>query len=94
MPKYIDADALLKKFNIDDMETVNGCVPILIARETIERAPAADVAPVVHGRWIEDDTGIMHYCSECHKYNGSTTYMPKYCPNCGALMDGKDEDNG
>ena len=99
MPKYIDADALckkLEKYVPDGWDEYNDGFTTMQANamSEVEFSPAADVAPVVHGRWIEDDTGIMHYCSECHKYNGSTTYMPKYCPNCGALMDGKDEDNG
>nr|DAQ32640.1 MAG TPA: NADH-PPase NADH pyrophosphatase zinc ribbon domain [Caudoviricetes sp.] len=37
----------------------------------IKELPAADVAPVVHGRWIKDN-------------------LPKYCPECGAKMDGKE----
>ena len=89
MPKYIKAVDAADKFSEISGTPLCELVDIMCAIH------AADVAQVVHGRWIEDDTGIMHYCSECHKYNGSTTYMPKYCPNCGALMDldGKDEDN-
>lgn len=49
--------------------------------------PAADVAPVVHGRWIMD--GKEHcYCSECkHGRNIRTQIGWVYCPNCGAKMD-------
>ena len=100
MPKYIDADALLKKFNIDDMETVNGCVPIRIARETIERAPTADVAEVVHGKWIllgknehNYETSVEEKCSLCGRYvyRYDTELQDNYCPNCGAKMDKEDE---
>ena len=47
--------------------------------------PAADVAPVRHGRWIEDDDGYGQHCSEC----GMDYYVEKYryCPNCGAKME-------
>lgn len=52
-----------------------------------------ELVPVVHGEWVEDDTGVMHYCSRCHQYNGSTTYEPNYCPNCGAKMNLEGEQN-
>lgn len=51
--------------------------------------PAADVAPVVHARWIEDGSLIIT-CSECKRgYNLIAKYT-HYCPNCGAKMDGGD----
>ncbi len=57
--------------------------------------PAADVAPVVHGRWIdgaEDFTCGNHNaeCSICRCYvswDGCDEDF-NYCPNCGAKMDG------
>ncbi len=56
----------------------------------IEDLPAADVAPVVHARWIaRSDKGIIsmthpYMCSRCWRVE-----MDKepYC-NCGAKMDG------
>lgn len=56
----------------------------------IEVLPAADVAPVVHARWIaRSDKGIIsmthpYMCSRCWRVE-----MDKepYC-NCGAKMDG------
>lgn len=61
----------------------------------IINAPAADVAPVVHGRWI--DKGEYAVCTECGGRSG-TQYdgvepiplMTQFCPNCGAKMDGDD----
>lgn len=55
----------------------------------IENFPAADVAPVVHGRWIpcKYATSENEDCSNC----GYSTYYGNeydYCPNCGAKMDG------
>ena len=55
--------------------------------------PAADVAPVRHGRWI--DKGEYAVCTECGGRSG-TQYdgvepiplMTQFCPNCGAKMDG------
>ena len=60
----------------------------------IEALPAADVAPVVHGHWVEkelfipwcdDDVDIIYECSCCRTESGGTS---PYCPNCGAKMDG------
>lgn len=46
--------------------------------------PSADVAPVVHGRWIYHDDGVIT-CSECGNAESSDSY---YCRYCGAKMDG------
>ena len=55
--------------------------------ETIRTMEAADVAPVVHAQWIEDESGII-ICPECKRgYNLIAKYT-HYCPNCGAKMDG------
>ena len=54
------------------------------------RLPAADVAPVVHGRWdiSKGPLGDMCKCSAC----GSLPSLPtKFCPYCGARMDGATE---
>ena len=59
------------------------------AKIAIEKLPAADVVPVVHGRWIDDGRGII-ICPECKRgYNLHAKYT-HYCPNCGAKMDGGD----
>lgn len=58
----------------------------------VDDAPAADVAPVVHGRKIEDgDIGCFWLCSLCGE---CLPYGANYCPNCGAKMDLEDENNG
>lgn len=59
------------------------------------KIPAADVAPVRHGRWIPSDyTGDCCYtCSECGFVRDAYLLdIGNYCPACGALMDEK-EDN-
>ena len=55
-------------------------------------APAADVAPVVHGRWIHDGCRVEGgidwcHCSECGKSDNFCA-RTNYCPNCGGKMDG------
>lgn len=55
----------------------------------VQDAPAEDVVPVKHGYWREYGIGYgMSFCSEC-EYNGEPTM--KWCPDCGAKMDGKKE---
>lgn len=67
---------------------INGIETVL---EYAENLPAADVAPVQHGRWIDGDP----YCPICRKdkFRGLDAdiwadWQPDYCPNCGAKMDG------
>lgn len=58
----------------------------------IWKAPTADVAPVVHGRWVRHyrsgtpvADGYVSTC--CDMWNNRKS---DYCPNCGAIMDGGD----
>ena len=60
------------------------------AMDIIKEIPAADVAPVVHGQWDVSKglLGDMCKCSAC----GSLPSLPtKFCPYCGARMDGAAE---
>lgn len=58
------------------------------AQRAILNAPAADVAPVVHGRWLYGDYyDIGDVCSECDWDSQMTHPSYRYCPNCGARMD-------
>lgn len=64
-----------------------------VQSDYIERLPAADVAPVRHGRWIKDEffsdeVNNGEKCSQCGELIGWFGNLPKYCPGCGALMDG------
>lgn len=58
--------------------------------EAINAAPAADVVPVVHGWWNADETCSL--CGEKSTEGLDATkwnyWLPNYCPNCGAKMDG------
>lgn len=65
------------------------------ACKAIKTAPAADVAPVVHGEWIDIPDGTETICSYCKaSWNvfDNDTYRFNYCPNCGAKMEREDED--
>ena len=49
---------------------------------------AVDAVEVVHGRWENEQIGFMYYdaiCSACKSHNNSAS---RYCPHCGAKMDG------
>ena len=55
--------------------------------EAIEKSVAADVAPVVHSKWEICCDGYYPYCLNC-RAEPPGREMTKYCPNCGAKMDG------
>ena len=56
---------------------------------TVKNFPAADVRPVVLGKWVfcggTWEGANIFKCSECGKsvYHEETNY----CPNCGAMME-------
>lgn len=56
----------------------------------IEALPAADVAPVRHGRWVLVDTDEEQFfiCSECEN---KEYWESDCCPNCGEKMDRGDD---
>ena len=61
----------------------------------IDEIPSVDVAPVRHAKWklIDECVNEGVYCSNCHKKIYRAEYAnqkvkSKYCPNCGARMDG------
>ena len=59
----------------------------------IARFPAADVAPVVHGRWISVAGKRDRICSRClhnepYKNADDDAEVFEFCPHCGAKVDG------
>ena len=60
------------------------------AKQALASVPAADVVPVVHGRWIQVDSTKCR-CSHCDIIALIALYPhgdKNFCPNCGAKMDG------
>ena len=98
MAEYIERETLLKHTIAlnNPHELGENVVPV----SDIEAAPAADVAEVVHGRWIllgknehDYETSVEEKCSLCGRYvyRYDTEPQDSYCPNCGARMDKEDE---
>lgn len=100
MSRYIDKFALQdklqkKKPGIANKRYTEGWNDaVLMVKSMVHSAPTADVAPVVHGRWIPKEENVWNLempvvvdwlCSEC---NISGHYTLNFCPNCGARMDG------
>ena len=62
-------------------------------KEKIKALPSADVAQVVHGRWIKY-TGmgkVQWMCSECSAEEKNPK-VANYCYHCGAKMDAQGEE--
>ena len=106
MAEYIEREAFLgdieKRYCLpckDAGKDYNGCMCRACLVDDMQGdvigEPAADVAPVVHGRWVLLDECYNEgvYCSACHKKVYKKCYAnqkikSKFCPHCGAKMDG------
>lgn len=95
MAEYIQRETLLEHAEYDNNYR------LIIPAEAIKAAPAADVVPVVHGRW--DDSGRYTFpsgnaavrCTNCGCALTESEYHLNnwnYCPVCGAKMDGGEVD--
>ena len=97
MSEYIKREQVLKLLESAQawgwsMDTLHG---------EIQALPDADVAPMIHGKWLEyqneQDRGF-HYCSNCKdqafNYNDDNNevveVLSNYCSRCGAKMDLED----
>lgn len=87
MAEYIEREALFRSI-ADDVAPFN----VAMVFRHIHNAPAADVAPVRHGHWIDGfiPDSMLCGCSECGFTCGAHSFL--YCPSCGAKMDGKGGD--
>ena len=98
MAKYIDWEAVYKRAcrgctrHGDEVGSCYHEEPCEELQSEFASAPIADVEPVRHGSWIPVDGGL-HKCSHCHTVRKTDVARDYYCPNCGAKMDGG-EDNG
>ena len=96
MAEYIECrecDSLYcKGCNLKNLETMlrNGKFDCIMNENRCINT-AADIAPVVHGQWVDNGIpdSILSGCSVCGFTCGSSSFF--YCPNCGAKMDKHNE---
>nr|DAE52912.1 MAG TPA: RimK-related lysine biosynthesis protein, Probable-dependent amine/thiol ligase family Amino-group [Caudoviricetes sp.] len=101
MAEYIDRGAAVKVV-LRERKPTNSVAQnrmLSIIQHDLLTVPAADVVPVVHGRWehsrYEDCSEQFELvkCSQCnHEAYAMAFYVRggNYCPNCGAKMNGGD----
>ena len=100
MAEYIEREALIrriKEIHCADCDSYHGvrCRACWVddTLDYIDSEPAAEVAPVRHGRWKCNKP-----CPVCggDRFEGLDAdiwadWEPPYCPNCGAKMDGGED---
>lgn len=96
--RLIDANALTEYFkrlarSLANARCFSAADAVRGAAEKVASAPTIDAVAVVHGRWVRDEANENWFaCSVCKGENGpwnrfaECTY--KFCPWCGAKMDG------
>lgn len=96
MAEYIDKNATVGILEAMSRSADCECIKKRLekAAKRVSAFPAADVAPVVHGRIVGslEDGRYRRRFSCCGEDATMITQWawPKYCPNCGAKMDGGD----
>ena len=100
MPEYISRETLRDLMYTEAFDRDTGLqrwdsglwIRSKLFENCIEAIPAADVVEVVRGKWLPSDIpdSILDKCSECGFDTGAFTFH--YCPNCGAKMDGGQDD--
>ena len=103
--RLIDANALDEKVGkLAERYAAQGRMVVAedynFIRTVLMTAPTVDAVEVVHGKWIDEGLGSWS-CSSCldiFTFDDYGDRHPKddcgcnYCPNCGAKMDGGNED--
>ena len=96
MAEYIEKETAIRALLNDAPEQVGYSRED--AADCIRYMDAADVAQVRHGRWMNANSRPKTYWRRCTACGGLAYFCGigcsyKYCPNCGARMDGG-ADNG
>ena len=94
MAEYIEREALINAYDKEQKR------PGPYSFESIiNSVPSADVAPVIHGKWVQErqignhfmGSGTSFHCSVCGRKAGHNQVKAyHYCPRCGAKMDKED----
>ena len=98
MAEYIDREVALSLIQPYAPEDGQSAVTIATAKKLVRsivyRTPTADVAPVVHGKWIHEGSSHAWVCSRCGRgVNADPEGIDLYCYHCGAKMDETVEDD-
>lgn len=84
--RLIDADSL------ETHETYNGEWVMVVFADDIDATPTIEAEPVRHGRWEDKPHKMMDECPCCSECGSFNPIKYRYCPNCGAKMDGGKDD--
>ena len=96
MAEYIEREALIrriKEIHCAECDSYHGvrCRACWVddTLDYIDSEPAADVAPVLHGKWLtHSDRPDSLICSVCEcGFDMWKHDQHNFCPNCGAKMD-------
>ena len=99
--RIIDADALIKRINqyymdrpLDsDRWVINNLAEMVRTQPTISPKTGRWIDEPIYKQTMDGKTWDGYtYCSECremHEYG----YRSNYCPNCGAAMEGEEDDS-
>lgn len=93
MPRYVNIDDL----NLNDYATTWKCdcsqhgEQIVMAIDDLNYLPTADVQEDRHAQWWDATPPRFYACSYC---GGAGHSIYKFCPWCGAEMDGGGKDSG
>ena len=95
MNKYINIE-VAKEYLYHDSKSnpyfrSQACQQVIDILDTV---PIADVVEVQHGRWIGVQLGDMQcsLCKEVYSVCAGLLGDYNYCPNCGAIMDGGNDE--
>ena len=96
--EYIDLEEAVATLKRNSLKCFNSYYKGYVnAIEDLADIPAADVAPVRHGYWIEQCEESLYSCSACGSEWVTIEGTPEendmdFCPHCGAKMDEKERD--
>lgn len=89
--KYIEREAVLRRMQKIATEAWKMRIKANVetvwneAQDVLRFFPAADVRPVVRGKWVDEPIkSVRYHCSVCQ---GRFDYTWHFCPNCGAKME-------
>ena len=93
--RLIDADALCAEIDkyvypITTNNLMGAADAYFRIKHLIEQATTIEAEPVRHGQWLYEGYTGKEFCSNCGEIQ--ECFEPRYCPNCGAKMDGGIDD--